>query len=152
MISAEGCDALTLSAVQGNSWTDPPVITIKENTPTAPEQPTEKSDAPTVAKIELVTQMFYDPYYRVSFNGDVEAYLGKVSGGAINSTPLTLKTYSLSSNDANTFKVSTESATGVMSYLDFSTDCFSSTSEKTVTITADGYKDLTYTVDKDGKL
>ena len=152
VISAEGCDALTLSAVQGNSWTDPPVITIKENTPTAPEQPTEKSDAPTVAKIELVTQMFYDPYYRVSFNGDVEAYLGKVSGGAINSTPLTLKTYSLSSNDANTFKVSTESATGVMSYLDFSTDCFSSTSEKTVTITADGYKDLTFTVDKDGNL
>ena len=152
VISAEGCDALTLSAVQGNSWTDPPVITIKENTPTAPEQPTEKSDAPTVAKIELVTQMFYDPYYRVSFNGDVAAYLGMVSGGAINSTPLTLKTYGLSSNDANTFKVSTESATGVMSYLDFSTDCFSSTSETTVTITANGYKDLTFTVDKDGNL
>lgn len=152
VISAEGCDALTLSAVQGNSWTDPPVITIKENTPTTPEQPTEKSDAPTVAKIELVTQMFYDPYYRVSFNGDVAAYLGMVSGGAINSTPLTLKTYGLSSNDANTFKVSTESATGVMSYLDFSTDCFSSTSETTVTITANGYKDLTFTVDKDGNL
>lgn len=152
VISAEGCDALTLSAVQGNSWTDPPVITIKENTPTAPEQPTEKSDAPTVVKIELVTQMFYDPYYRVSFNGDVEAYLGKVSGGTINNIPLTLKTYGLSSNDANTFKVSTESATGVMSYLDFSTDCFSSTSETTVTITANGYKDLTFTVDKNGNL
>ena len=151
VISAEGCDALTLSAVQGNSWTDPPVITIKENTPTAPEQPTEKSDAPTVAKIKLVTQMFYDPYYRVSFNGDVEAYLGKVSGGAANSTPLTLASSSLY-HETNAFKVSTDDSYGVMSYLDFSTDCFSSTSETTVTITANGYKDLTFTVDKDGNL
>lgn len=151
VISAEGCDALTLSAVQGNSWTDPPVITIKENTPTTPEQPTEKSDAPTVAKIELVTQMFYDPYYRVSFNGDVEAYLGKVSGGAINSTPLTLASSSLY-HETNAFKVSTDDSYGVMSYLDFSTDCFSSTSETTVTITANGYKDLTFTVDKNGNL
>lgn len=39
-----------------------------------------------------------------------------------------------------------------MSYLDFSTDCFSSTSETTVTITANGYKDLTFTVDKNGNL
>lgn len=151
VISAEGCDALTLSAVQGNSWTDPPVITIKENTPTAPEQPTEKSDAPTVAKIEKGNSLLFD-YYRVSFNGDVAAYLGKVSGGTINSTPLTLKTYGLSSSDANTFKVSTDDSYGVMSYLDFSTDCFSSTSETTVTITANGYKDLTFTVDKDGNL
>lgn len=151
VISAEGCDALPLSAVQGNSWTDPPVITIKENTPTAPEQPTEKSDAPTVAKIEKGNSLLFD-YYRVSFNGDVAAYLGKVSGGTINSTPLTLKTYGLSSSDANTFKVSTDDSYGVMSYLDFSTDCFSSTSETTVTITANGYKDLTFTVDKDGNL
>ena len=151
VISAEGCDALTLSAVQGNSWTDPPVITIKENTPTAPEQPTEKSDAPTVVKIELVTQMFYDPYYRVSFNGDVEAYLGKVSGGTINSIPLTLASSSLY-HETNAFKVSTDDSYGVMSYLDFSTDCFSSTSETTVTITANGYKDLTFTVDKNGNL
>lgn len=151
VISAEGCDALTLSAVQGNPWTDPPVITIKENTSTDPEQPTEKSDAPTVAKIEKGNSFLSD-YYRVSFNGDVEAYLGKVSGGTINSTPLTLKTYGLSSSDANTFKVSTDDSYGVMSYLDFSTDCFSSTSETTVTITANGYKDLTFTVDKDGNL
>lgn len=151
VISAEGCDALTLSAVQGNSWTDPPVITIKENTPTAPEQPIEKSDAPTVAKIEKGNSLLFD-YYRVSFNGDVAAYLGKVSGGTINSTPLTLKTYGLSSSDANTFKISTDDSYGVMSYLDFSTDCFSSTSETTVTITANGYKDLTFTVDKDGNL
>lgn len=150
VISAEGCDALTLSAVQGNSWTDPPVITIKENTPTTPEQPTEKSDAPTVAKIEKGNSLLFD-YYRVSFNSDVAAYLGKVSGGAINSTPLTLASSSLY-HETNAFKVSTDDSYGVMSYLDFSTDCFSSTSDTTVTITANGYKDLTFTVDKDGNL
>jgi len=153
VISAEGCDALTLSAVEVDLWS-PPNITIKENAPTDPVKPTEKSDAPTVARIEKVTPTFpFDPpYYRVSFNGDVAAYLGKVSGGTINSTPLTLKTYGLSSSDANTFKISTDDSYGVMSYLDFSTDCFSSTSETTVTITANGYKDLTFTVDKDGNL
>lgn len=150
VIYAENDKNLTLSVVSGG-FMQPPVITIKENTPTAPEQPTEKSDAPTVAKIEKGNSFLSD-YYRVSFNGDVAAYLGKVSGGTINSTPLTLKTYGLSSSDANTFKVSTDDSYGVMSYLDFSTDCFSSTSETTVTITANGYKDLTFTVDKDGNL
>ena len=150
VIYAENGKNLTLSVVSGG-FKQPPAITIKENTPTTPEQPTEKSDAPTVAKIELVTQMFYDPYYRVSFNGDVEAYLGKVSGGAINSTPLTLASSSLY-HETNAFKVSTDDSYGVMSYLDFSTDCFSSTSETTVTITANGYKDLTFIVDKNGNL
>lgn len=150
VIYAENDKNLTLSVVSGG-FMQPPVITIKENTPTTPEQPTEKSDAPTVAKIEKGNSLLFD-YYRVSFNSDVAAYLGKVSGGTINSTPLTLKTYGLSSSDANTFKVSTDDSYGVMSYLDFSTDCFSSTSETTVTITANGYKDLTFTVDKDGNL
>lgn len=157
VISADGCDALTLSAVAAaGSFSNPPIITIKKNTSTNPVNPTDKSDAPKVVNIEKITPVFIDPpYYRVSFNGDVEAYLGKVSGGTINnSTSLKLKQYgSISSSDTNTFKVSTYESTGAKSYLDFSTDCFSSTTDTTtITITAEGYKDLTFIVDKDGNL
>ena len=127
VIYAENDKNLTLSVVSGG-FMQPPVITIKENTPTAPEQPTEKSDAPTVAKIEKGNSLLFD-YYRVSFNSDVAAYLGKVSGGAINSTPLTLASSSLY-HETNAFKVSTDDSYGVMS-LQMATKTLPSPSTKT---------------------
>ena len=119
-----------------------------------PSNPDENKNEPlTVAGIEYVNG--YDKYYRVSFKDATEqelaAYLGKVTGASTGATSFTLK-ISFSSNPSNEFRVGNDTAQGYKAYLDFTPDCFSTTDNTTITVTADGYKDMTFTVDKDGKL
>ena len=59
----------------------------------------------------------------------------------------------LLNDSTKTFKIGTESSSGAKSYLDFSKDCFTK-GNTTVTIKANDYKDLTFTVtvDADGNL
>lgn len=125
-----------------------------------PSNPNENKNEPlTVAGIEHIQTYFNNNYYRVSFSEDtvdtrktLTEYLSKVSGAAINGSSLTPKTSFSYSNPTKEFVVSKNDAYAYLAYLDFTPDCFSATDNTTITVTADGYKDMTFTVDKDGKL
>ena len=114
-------------------------ITAKEVTPDP-----EEAVPPTVAGVELVNG--YDSFYRVSFSGDAEAYLNKVTGATVDGTACEITSMFLREKQMKIFKDN-----GVATYIDFTTDCFSASGETTVVIQATGYTDLTFKV-KDGKL
>ena len=114
-------------------------ITAKEVTPDP-----EEAVPPTVAGVELVNG--YDSFYRVSFSGDAEAYLNKVTGATVDGTTCEITSMFLREKQMKIFKDN-----GVATYIDFTTDCFSASGETTVVIQATGYTDLTFKV-KDDKL
>ena len=147
VIAADGCDKLVLTAVPSSGW-DAPSITYVG---TASAEP---SAAPTIAKIEEVPASFIAAsFYRVSFSSDeIEDYLNNVKKVTLDNN-VELKSGGIYNDSTKTFKIGTESSSGAKSYLDFSKDCFTK-GNTTVTIKADDYKDLTFTVtvDADGNL
>lgn len=148
VISANGCDKLVLTAIAGSNWSDPPVISAVETAPAG------AANAPTIAKIEEVPASFIAAsFYRVSFSSDeIEDYLNNVKKVTLDNN-VELKSGGIYDDSTKTFKIGTESSSGAKSYLDFSKDCFTK-GDTTVTIKADDYKDLTFTVtvDADGNL
>lgn len=117
-------------------------------TPSNPDK--NKNEPLTIASIQHVTG--YEEYYRVSFKEDVTAtdtYLSNISkitledGTEIEKASMFLR--------EKQFKVS-DNGSSQHIYLDFTSGCFNSTGNTTFTVTAKGYKDMTFTVDKDGKL
>lgn len=105
----------------------------------------EKAVPPTVAGVSAEKD-FFDSYYRVSFSGDTEAYLNKVTGATVDGTACEITSKFLREKQMKIFKDN-----GVATYIDFTTDCFSASGETTVVIQATGYTDLTFKV-KNGKL
>lgn len=117
-------------------------------TPSNPDK--NKNEPLTIASIQHVTG--YEEYYRVSFKEDVTAtdtYLSNISkitledGTEIEKASMFLR--------EKQFKVS-DNGSSQHIYLDFTSGCFNSTGNTTFTVTAKGYEDMTFTVDKDGKL
>ena len=147
VIAADGCDKLVLTAVPSSGW-DAPSITYVGTVSAEP------SAAPTIAKIEEVPASFITAsFYRIAFNGDeIEDYLNNVKKVTLDNN-VELKSGGIYDDSTKTFKIGTESSSGAKSYLDFSKDCFTK-GDTTVTIKADDYKDLTFTVtvDADGNL
>lgn len=147
VIAADGCDKLVLTAVPGSGWSAPTITYV--GTVSA-----EPSAAPTIAKIEEVPASFITAsFYRIAFNGDeIEDYLNNVKKVTLDNN-VELKSGGIYDDSTKTFKIGTESSSGAKSYLDFSKDCFTK-GDTTVTIKADDYKDLTFTVtvDADGNL
>ena len=147
VIAADGCDKLVLTAVPSSGW-DAPSITYVGTASTEP------SAAPTIAKIEEVpASLITASFYRIAFNGDeIEDYLNNVRKVTLDNN-VELKSGGIYDDSTKTFKIGTESSSGAKSYLDFSKDCFTK-GDTTVTIKADDYKDLTFTVtvDADGNL
>ena len=147
VIAADGCDKLVLTAVPSSGW-DAPSITYVGTASTEP------SAAPTIAKIEEVPASFITAsFYRVSFSSDeIEDYLNNVKKVTLDNN-VELKSGGIYNDSTKTFKIGTESSSGAKSYLDFSKDCFTK-GDTTMTIKADDYKDLTFTVtvDADGNL
>lgn len=142
LFSTVGNYSVTIRAGHGYaSQTVNFAITEKEVTPDP-----EEAVPPTVAGVELVKG--YDSYYRVSFSGDAEAYLNKVTGATVDGVICESKI--IFSGDKQ-FKIGTNLSYGTKEFLDFTTDCFSATGETTVVVQATGYTDLTFKV-KDGKL
>ena len=142
LFSTVGNYSVTIRAGHGYaSQTVNFAITEKEVTPDP-----EEAVPPTVAGVELVKG--YDSYYRVSFSGDAEAYLNKVTGATVDG--VTCESKIIFSGDKQ-FKIGTNLSYGTKEFLDFTTDCFSATGETTVVVQATGYTDLTFKV-KDGKL
>ena len=147
VIAADGCDKLVLTAVPSSGW-DAPSITYVGTVSAEP------SAAPTIAKIEEVPASFITAsFYRIAFNGDeIEDYLNNVKKVTLDNN-VELKSGGIYDDSTKTFKIGTESSSGAKSYLDFSKDCFTK-GNTTVTIKANDYKDLTFTVtvDADGNL
>ena len=147
IIAADGCDKLVLTAVPGSGWSAPTITYV--GTVSA-----EPSAAPTIAKIEKVPASFITAsFYRVSFSSDeIEDYLNNVKKVTLDNN-VELKSGGIYNDSTKTFKIGTESSSGAKSYLDFSKDCFTK-GNTTVTIKANDYKDLTFTVtvDADGNL
>lgn len=147
VIAADGCDKLVLTAVPGSGWSAPTITYV--GTVSA-----EPSAAPTIAKIEKVPASFITAsFYRVSFSSDeIEDYLNNVKKVTLDNN-VELKSGGIYNDSTKTFKIGTESSSGTKSYLDFSKDCFTK-GNTTVTIKANDYKDLTFTVtvDADGNL
>lgn len=140
LFSTAGSYSVTIRAGYGyGTQTVNFTITTKEVTPDP-----EEAVPPTVAGVELVSG--YDSYYRVSFSGDAEAYLNKVTGATVDGTVCEITSMFLREKQMKIFKDN-----GVATYIDFTTDCFSASGETTVVIQATGYTDLTFKV-KDGKL
>lgn len=110
----------------------------------------EELTPPQVAEITKETA-FGDSYYRVSFSGDAEAYLKKLSDTdtvTVNGEACTLKISFSWPTASKEFKVIKDN--GVAKYIDFTTDCFG-TGETTVSIKVAGYSELAFKV-QDGKL
>ena len=147
VMAADGCDKLVLTAVPGSGWSAPTITYV--GTVSA-----EPSAAPTIAKIEKVPASFITAsFYRVSFSSDeIEDYLNNVKKVTLDNN-VELKSGGIYNDSTKTFKIGTESSSGAKSYLDFSKDCFTK-GNTTVTIKANDYKDLTFTVtvDADGNL
>lgn len=140
LFSTVGNYSVTIRAGHGYaSQTVNFAITEKEVTPDP-----EEAVPPTVAGVELVKG--YDSYYRVSFSGDAEAYLNKVTGATVDGTACEITSVFLREKQMKIFKDN-----GVATYIDFTTDCFSASGETTVVVQATGYTDLTFKV-KNGKL
>ncbi len=110
----------------------------------------EELTPPQVAEITKETA-FGDSYYRVSFSGDAEAYLKKLSDTdtvTVNGEACTLKISFSWPTASKEFKVIKDN--GVAKYIDFTTDCFG-TGETIVSIKVAGYSELAFKV-QDGKL
>lgn len=96
---------------------------------------------PQVAEITKETG-FGDSYYRISFSGDAEAYLNKVTSATVNGNAYELKSVFLRDNQ---FKVS-KNDSAVATYLDFTTNGFNANGTTTVIVKATGYTDLSFDV------
>lgn len=144
VIAADGCDKLVFTAVPGSGWSAPTITYV--GTVSA-----EPSAAPTIAKIEKVPASFITAsFYRVSFSSDeIEDYLNNVKKVTLDNN-VELKSGGIYNDSTKTFKIGTESSSGAKSYLDFSKDCFTK-GNTTVTIKANDYKDLTFTVTVDAE-
>jgi uncharacterized protein YegP (UPF0339 family) len=115
--------------------------------------PTEPSEAPTVAAFTKEAPFYYDPHYRVSFNltGDsLKKYLEAIT--AVNVGTVKYEKSQFFPKAVAKFMLSSNETYGGLSYLDLTSDGFSTSESTTVVITATGYKAMTFTVDKDGRL
>ena len=134
-IIADGYETLTLS-IKNDSLVD-------GDEPTEPE---ENKEAPSVKSLVFKNQML-SSYYRLSFDlseTDAAAYLNAITSIQIDGK--NCKQVSSFWNDTNSYKFSKdEYYGGDDQFIDFTEDCFSGEGEHTLTISADGYKTLTYT-------
>ncbi|MBR1735419.1 MAG: DUF1533 domain-containing protein [Firmicutes bacterium] len=104
-------------------------------------------DAPSVKSKTLVYDSAKKDYYRISFNDETSAqeYLKNITSVTVNETEYTNSPFS--SYTKNVYRISTnDSGKGV--YLDITTDSIPENKETSVTVIADGYKQLDMTIEK----
>lgn len=142
VISAEGYEDLTLTVEKDG--------TIGGDAGEDPGEPGEDQAAPAVKSLDFVEPSFMsNGYYRLKFNlteDDASAYLEAITSIKINEVECNKKETSFS-GDTNSYKFSKDEIYGGKEYqfIDFTEDCFSGDETHTLTISAVGYKTLTYT-------
>lgn len=134
-IIANGYETLTLK-IENNSLVD-------GDTPTEPDADKE---APSVSNLEFKKGDLYNTY-RLSFDlsvTDAAAYLNAITSVEIDGN--SCKMVSGFWGEKNAYKFSNDGPYGGENqFIDFTEDCFSGERTHTLTISADGYKTLTYT-------
>lgn len=102
--------------------------------------------------------MFFDPpYYQATFSGmsanDLSTYLKAITNVKVADTEYTRATsFWNASSKFKTYVVNDAYGTSVHDCLQMTLDAFSTTANTIITISAEGYADLTFTVDKNGAL
>lgn len=152
VISASGYETLTLK-IDGSTGS---VITDGSTTDPVVPPETETKDAPTAANVTK-DNYFGTYYYRVTFagmdNNTLKAYLPSIKSVIVGTSNYNYASSLL--NETNAYKWSaTDTGYGMDNYdcLDLTTDGFSTTENTVVTVKAEGYVDLTFTVNKNGQL
>ena len=119
------------------------------------EQPTTQAPL-TVAEMMVYHQFFDGDCYRIRFveteESDLTAYLNAVTEVSVGGRVYTKSGLSIGESDEDKFKIANHEVYGGAAYLDLTTNGFSSEENTEVVIKADGYQDLTFTVDKKGQL
>ena len=153
---------LTAQEVEAGDYTVSLTANYYEEPLTAEFKVTAKDDsgevtmtAPTVEKAELTKQkgLFeYCDYYRLRFGTisgtDLTAYLNKVTGVTVNGVTYTKESTYMKEN---TFRVKAEDdthSTSAYDVLDLAAKGVDTTKDIEIVITADGYKDVPYTIAK----
>ena len=118
------------------------------------DEPGADKAALTVSGASKTTPSFGDVYYRVTFaenESDITAYINSITAVKVGDN-----TYSKASssfwNDTNKWKTATDSAYGTTVGIDLTADGFNTSGDTVITITADGYKELKFTVKADGTI
>lgn len=152
VISASGYETLKLK-IDGSTGS---VITDGSTTDPVVPPETETKDAPTAANVTK-DNYFGTYYYRVTFagmdNNTLKAYLPSIKSVIVGTSNYNYASSLL--NETNAYKWSaTDTGYGMDNYdcLDLTTDGFSTTENTVVTVKAEGYVDLTFTVNKNGQL
>ena len=118
----------------------------------------EQKEAPQVGKVTYNAgfMSFTPEHYRVTFEGlvraDLEAYLKAITDVEVNGTSYRRPLLGLNSYDGPQYYQNVTDGTGQYDCLDLTLDGFSTDENTEVTILADGYDDVIFTVDKDGQL
>lgn len=123
-------------------------ITAKEVTPDP-----EEAVPPTVAGMESMDSETYRVTFSGMDEGALKAYLSTLSGVTVGDTEYTKAT--MWWNPEHNYKADVLDTSGSMSDYDclkLTKDGFSTSENTQVTIKAEGYDDLTFTVNKDGEL
>ena len=136
------------------------VVTGDDSGTTDPVDPPEP-DATAAPTVKGVTSQSYmsTPYYQVTFAGmesnNLTEYLKKITDVTVGTTNYTSTTFNLY-NETNKYKrgvVDDSFGSSAFDCLNLTKDNgFASDADTIVTVKADGYTDLTFTVSKDGKL
>lgn len=149
LFSAAGDYSVTIRAGYGyETQTVNFTITAKEVTPDP-----EEAVPPTVAGVESMDSETYRVTFSGMDEGALKAYLSTLSGVTVGDTEYTKAT--MWWNPEHNYKADVLDTSGSMSDYDclkLTKDGFSTSENTQVTIKAEGYDDLTFTVNKDGEL
>lgn len=151
-------DAITEVVIKATGYTD---LTFKVKngelvTDGDSGEDSSKLSPPAFSSAEKVTPFGGDKYTRISFVGDentVATYLALIETNHITVNGEAIGKISSFWNSTKKFKLSNDPTYGGKSiYLDITEDSFSASGNSTVVISVDGYNDLTFTIDAQGKL
>ena len=147
-------DAITEVVIKATGYTD---LTFKvKNGALVTGEDSTKLSPPAFSSAEKVTPFFGDNYTRISFVGDeniIATYLALIETNRVTVNRETIEKTSSFWQSEKKFKLSNDSAYGGENiYLDITEDSFSTSGNSTVVISVDGYNDLTFTINAQGKL
>ena len=132
-------------SLTANYYDDPLTVGFKV---TAKDDSTEGTkDTPTFKAVTKETPKSISgtdetPFYRISFDGDTDDYLGTITSVTVGGKKCDKKAI-FSDNDTAKYKIGTDSSTGKKLYLDLTVDCLTS-EEQEIVITATDYKTLRF--------
>lgn len=151
VIEVEGYKTLTVT-VHSNGTYETTTSNPDESTSGSDSEQENGKEAPAIVVYAPASMWGGNKIYFDDENGTYDiaakAYVGAITSVTVNGTDYTRSNSSLYFEDDMYYAYINDTA----SHLELSTSKFSTSANTTITIKADGYKDLTITIDKDGNL